>query len=129
MSQVTDNWFLALDGDDIGRHLELHMLTEDADGLRAFASAFEDVLDQLFRRIKDIPSIEVLLRGGDSLLLAMPEAEIKAVLDHIHATVSGTEFTFSGGYGRTMRDAYLALKLAKATGKDKISTLNSEKYQ
>ncbi|BCB85856.1 mCpol domain-containing protein [Phytohabitans suffuscus] len=122
---MTEIWFLALDGDDIGRRLELHMVMEDADGLRAFASDFARVLDQLLHYIDVNPLIDMLLHGGDSLLLTMPESEIQNVSNFLHTSVEGTGFTFSGGYNNTMRGAYLALKLAKATGKNKIVSLES----
>jgi hypothetical protein len=128
-TDVTDDWFLALDGDDIGRRLELHMVTEDANGLKAFASSFEDALDRLFRRIDALASVGVLLRGGDSLLLTMPEFEIAIVVDLVRSAMDGTGFTFSGGYGPTMRAAYLALKIAKATGKDKIVALDAVEHR
>ncbi|GII76661.1 hypothetical protein Sru01_16430 [Sphaerisporangium rufum] len=122
---MVDKWFLALDGDDIGRHLELRMLTENVDGLRAFASAFGVVLDKIYRDIEDCSSVVALLRGGDSLLLELSKAEISSVIRIIRNATDGTDFTFSGGYGRTLRDAYFALKLAKASGKDRVIAADS----
>ena len=98
------------------------MVTEDEAGLASFAAAFSKLLDDLFLRI-DQAEVRVLLRGGDSVLLTSPEEDVEALTQLVRSATKGTGFTFSGGYGPTMRDAYLALKLAKATGKDKIVTL------
>lgn len=114
------DWFLALDGDDIGRRLELHILTEDIEGLKEFIASFEHTLGQLYHCVEDDSSVKTLLRGGDSLLIQAPESKIKTIVNRIRATNANTEITFSGGYGNTLRDAYLALKIAKASGKRKI---------
>lgn len=123
---MATNWFLAIDGDDIGRHLEVYVITENKNKLRELSQEFENLINELFNQIKKNPSIKVLLHGGDSILLEMPRSEIETTVNLIRTTSRGTSFTFSGGYGKTMRDAYLALKLAKATGKNKIIPFTPE---
>ena len=115
-----DNWYLALDGDDIGRRLELHMLTENESELKKFSATFEEVLSRLMENILQDRDVVILLQGGDSILIGVPRAKIDMVVEKVRAAVYGSGFTFSGGYGSTMRESYLALKLAKATGKNRI---------
>jgi hypothetical protein len=120
------NFYLALDGDNIGSRIELHVLQENIEGLRAFTESFNSVTNAIINRLRENPDINILLFGGDSLLLAMPAGQIEAVIELITEVTTGTTFTFSGGYGPTMRHAYLALKIAKASGKNRICPLTSE---
>jgi hypothetical protein len=125
MSRVTDSWYLAIDGDDIGNFIELCMVKENAKGLRSFSSTVESILSQISGAINDNPLIEVIMQGGDSILLSLPESEIASVMEEVRSATQGSSITFSGGYGRTMREAYLALRVAKATGKNKFACLDS----
>lgn len=129
MSRVTQDCYLALDGDDIGSRLEMHVVTEDADGLKVFASSFNETLDRIFCCVDHYPSMDVLIRGGDSILLKSNKQDISSFLDLVNGIIATTGFTFSGGRGATMRDAYLALKIAKATGKNRIVDLDQMERQ
>jgi hypothetical protein len=112
--------YLALDGDDIGRRLELFMLTNDPEALHDFALSFSGAVEALLDKLSSIGA-EVLLHGGDSLLMRIGDSPgLDAVLVMVRTVVQERPFTFSGGYGPTMRAAYLALKLAKSTGKNRI---------
>lgn len=115
---MTAEWFLALDGDDIGRKLELFMLTNDIESLSTFASAFDSTINSLVQSACGIDGVDLVLFGGDSVMLKVPDSALKSVLNIIKGA-SG-QFTFSGGYATSMRGAYLALKLAKTSGKDRV---------
>lgn len=117
---VTARWFLALDGDDIGRRLELYMLTENLDELRKFSSAFSSIVAKLTDHLSASPSVDIILGSGDSILVALPAEEISKAVGLVERLTSETGFTFSGGYGTSMREAYIALKIAKSTGKNRI---------
>jgi hypothetical protein len=124
---LNTEWFLALDGDDIGRQLELYMLTNDIGSLRAFAKAFNSTVDILVASISEICGAELILSGGDSILIKLTNEEaLGTALKTINSLTSGSEFTFSGGYADTMQGAYLALKLAKSSGKNRIEGPLSE---
>jgi hypothetical protein len=119
-----ENWFLALDGDDIGRRLEFYMVSEDADGLRIFSKSFARTIEFLSKSISESVESDILLHGGDSILLSLDPDRIERVIELVRQATRGAGFTFSGGYGPTMREAYLALKIAKASGKDMIIPLS-----
>lgn len=114
------DWFLALDGDDVGRRLEKYMLMNDACSLKNFSSEFEDVVAVLIKKVSSIPDLEILLSGGDSILIQMGKSSIEHVLVVVENSLQDCQFTFSGGYGPSMRSAYLSLKLAKSKGKNRI---------
>jgi hypothetical protein len=121
---VTAEWFLALDGDDVGRQLELYMLTNDIESLRAFSKAFDSTVNVLVASISEMRGAELIMSGGDSILIKLrDEKALDSVLETISSLVNGDEFTFSGGYADTMQGAYLALKLAKSSGKNRIVRL------
>lgn len=106
--------FLAIDGDDIGRAVERLIVLATADEVAAFSQAVDAALDDITQRIEERGAL-VILRGGDSLLAEMPEIRPEEI-EQLLAGASGT-LTFSAGTGGTMRNAFLALKLAKASGK------------
>jgi len=118
--------YLALDGDDIGSQLEFHLLHEDIEGLREFARSFNSVLESIVHKLRRNPEISILLLGGDTLLAEMPATHIAATIDLIQSETARTDFTFSGGYGPSLRHAYLALRIAKASGKNRICALPSD---
>jgi hypothetical protein len=105
------------------------MVSEDRDGLVAFAAQFAGVLRRLDALLATNPRADVLLRGGDSLLLHMPAADIAGVIALIKEALGDSSFTFSGGYGRSMREAFIALKLAKASGKDRFVDFEAIDHQ
>lgn len=117
---VAISCYLALDGDDIGRRLERHLVSEDPQGLQEFAMAFEKVRERLVKSITDIGEVVFLLNGGDSILISLKETSLPVAIAAVNQALDDAEFTFSGGYGATLREAYLALKLAKACGKNRI---------
>ena len=117
---MTQEWFVALDGDDVGRRLEQCMLLNDLKSLREFTQAFECVVQSLLEGISSVQGSRVVLAGGDSILLTVDEPAVPTLLAVIKKALLGTEFTFSGGCGPTMRAAYLSLKLAKTRGKNRI---------
>jgi GTP cyclohydrolase III len=129
MCAVEDDWFLALDGDDIGRRLEFHIVNEDAESLVRFATAFHELVESLMRRISAHAAVGVLLYGGDSILLTVPESQVDYIVELVGNMTGATDFTFSGGYGRTMREAYFALKMAKATGKNRVVSFGPVEYR
>ncbi|MGP4109729.1 mCpol domain-containing protein [Streptomyces sp. 4N509B] len=122
---MSERWFLALDGDNIGRRLEFHIVSDDIDGLEKFTSSFIRATDNLIQLVSRYPNIDFLLKGGDSLLIALEYEQISDVVSCVEQATRGTGFTFSGGYGPSLREAYLALKIAKASGKNMIIPLDA----
>ncbi|MBB0243674.1 mCpol domain-containing protein [Streptomyces alkaliphilus] len=118
---MSKKWFLALDGDDIGRRLEFYMVSEDTAGLESFSNAFGEVVESLKFVVSESPSVDVILQGGDSFLLSAPLEDLTRIISGVKGVVAETSFTFSGGYGPSMKEAYLALKIAKSSGKNRFN--------
>ncbi|ROO61310.1 hypothetical protein EDC02_3243 [Micromonospora sp. Llam0] len=117
---MTARWFLALDGDDIGRRLELYMLTENLHDLQTFARDFSQTVSRVVQSLQLTPDVDIILGSGDSILARLPQREIERSISLVKQATANTGFSFSGGYAETMQGAYLALKVAKSTGKNRI---------
>jgi hypothetical protein len=119
---MTERYYIAVDGDDVGRSIERLVLTNDCQGLSAFAAKYRSAVHWLTSVLIDSFQGNALLSDGDSVLI---EAHAPAFSAH-RLTALSEEFaklsghTLSIGIGDTMREAYLALKLAKLSGKNQV---------
>lgn len=113
--------FLAADGDDVGRKIELFIVTNQMDMLSDFFCSFQSAMSWLSERLKDEFNANIIFNGGDNLLavLQVDDQQIKKLEDLRIDFSSRSKATLSFGIGINPRQAYFALKLAKACGKDR----------
>jgi hypothetical protein len=117
-------YYFGLDGDDTGRRLEELFQAASADrAFRSFSKMIDAARKQIADRLAKPPlSGEVLFCSGDDILFKaayVPEA-IEELRSMYQQRTSG--LTCSVGYGKTPREAYVALKMAKASpGKNCIA--------
>jgi GTP cyclohydrolase III len=117
--------YIAIDGDDIGYRLEYYMLTDQPKHLQAFSESFEASFSWLRNVLVNDFGATIVFSGCDNLL-----AVVKSD-NHLIEKLEGlrrdfferAEQSLSVGLGRSTREAYLALKLAKASGKDCIQQI------
>jgi hypothetical protein len=114
--------YIAIDGDDVGQRLEHFVLTNDIDGLITFSRAYQSRVAWLSAKLSSELRATILFCAGDSLLASMAYSCSAAVaLDQVRKEFAdGVERTLSIGIGSTPREAYLALKLAKLSGKNQL---------
>lgn len=115
-------YYIAVDGDNVGSHLEYFAITNKVDALRNFSKKFNSAMDWFKKELVKSFDADVVFYGGDNLL-ASTSSEMFAVelLDGLRVEFSKhTESTLSIGLGETPQQAYLALKLAKTNGKNAI---------
>jgi GTP cyclohydrolase III len=114
--------YIAVDGDDVGHHLEYLMLTNDPDALARFAADYKQTMDWLVQAIAETFDASVVFGGGDSLLVSLDKGRFSSEeLEKIRASFANrVGQTLSIGIGHTSREAYFALKLAKTSGKNCI---------
>jgi GTP cyclohydrolase III len=106
--------FLAIDGDNIGSRVEKLVIMEQAEKLSLYATEVSQRLQYLGQCFNELGGTLVFI-GGDSILVNFARSEIekiKSVLIEPHPV------RFSAGWGSTMREAYIALKVAKSSGKN-----------
>lgn len=99
--------YIALDGDQIGRRLELLLFADDDERVAAFSTAISTAVRALATQLEDM-GLEIVFSGGDSVL-AKGNAEIDLALIQLQHD----EISFSLGIGETPSKALLSLKSAK----------------
>lgn len=115
------NIYLAADGDDVGRKIEFFIVMGQMDLLSDFFNDFQVAMAWFAEKLSKEFDAEIIFNGGDSLLARLQASEI--LIDEIEDL--RTEFsnlanaTISLGIGDNPRQAYFALKLSKASGKNR----------
>lgn len=114
--------FFAVDGDDVGRRLEYYMLLNDSHSLTSFSNAYKSAMNWLEEELVNKFGATVLFSGGDNLLACVrKEEDSMKKFEELRINFSKkSESTISAGLGLSLQEAYFALKLAKATGKNRI---------
>lgn len=119
--------FVAIDGDDVGSRIELFILDNQITELRTYSERFNKSVDWLIDIFVERFAATVYLKGGDSIFIGTSRiSELETVIEDLRqqfAQQSGN--TLSMGIGSTPLEAYLSLKYAKASGKNKISRYSS----
>jgi hypothetical protein len=112
-----------LDGDDTGRELErLFQGNFEQAAFTRFSEAIDNAMKAVAKQAKKSPvHAEVLFQPGDDLLFkGRYNAEAIEALRTLYNKRSGGQ-SCSVGFGRTPKEAYVALKMAKASpGKDAV---------
>jgi len=116
--------FLAIDGDDVGHKLEYYMLINDQLTLSQFSTAYTNSMNWLEDKLRANFNAKIIFIGGDNLLASLNVDEpdhLSENLEKLRLEFSEkAQSTLSMGIGKCPREAYLALKLAKASGKNCI---------
>ncbi len=105
------SWYVALDGDGVGDHLERCILEEDEGGAHELSLAVNKLIRELTQLLEAWGG-RVLISGGDSVLArfdASPDSQLLRVL-----AATDDPVTISAGIGTSMRHAWMALKYAKS---------------
>lgn len=109
------------DGDDVGAHLELLLLTGHLDQAQAFSEGVSAAIFQLTTFLRDEASAVVYIAGGDNVVASWASEPECALFDQardIFREACGR--TLSVGVGQTPSEALHALRLAKLKGKDRV---------
>lgn len=116
-----ESLFLAADGDDVGRKIEFLIVTNQIELLSEFFNNFQAAMFWLSETLKDEFNAKIVFNGGDSLLadLQVNEIQVSKLETLRHEFSKFSKATLSFGVGKNPRQAYFALKLAKASGKDR----------
>lgn len=117
-----ESLFLAVDGDDVGRKIEFLIVNNQIELLSDFFNNFQASMFWLSEKLKNEFNAKIIFNGGDSLLADLRIDEIQvSKLENLRVDFFNfSKATLSFGVGKNPRQAYIALKLAKASGKDRI---------
>lgn len=118
-----ERYYFGLDGDDTGKELErLFQGAFDEESFSRFSTAVDSAIQAVSEKLKLHPiNGEVLFCSGDDILFkGVYDVDALEDLRSTYARLSGGR-TCSVGFGRTTKEAYVAMKMAKATpGKDSV---------
>jgi hypothetical protein len=117
------HYFFGLDGDDTGRELErLFQTNSGPEAFNRFSAAVDSAIRVIANRVT-LPPIrgEVLFASGDDILFkGQFDRDALEEMRSVYVRLSGG-YTCSLGFGSTPKEAYVALKMAKAApGKNSV---------
>jgi hypothetical protein len=118
--------YVGIDGDDVGAKLELFLLQNDEDGIKSLSNSIDATISGLASKALEL-KIEIIFFAGDSLLCKGEESRLDELLTFLYE-LQPKRVSFSAGIGVNLKDAYIALKFAKASGKNRIILLEEENY-
>ncbi len=110
--------YLGLDGDSIGREIEKLIIKNQPQKLTKFSNQITTVIEKIKSELVEKGG-EIIFYGGDSILVfgEFTKEDAHKILKDFKDSTSKTA---SIGIGKTMGEAYLSLKLAKANGGNKV---------
>lgn len=122
-----DKYYYGLDGDDTGKFLEeIFIEAGDEQKFRKISSSIKTAIDKIAKRITNKEGKKaIVFEAGDDLLFkgSFSYEELEA-FQKLYIEETGG-LTCSIGYGKSFREVYLALKLAKSQpGKNSTIGIN-----
>ena len=116
-------FFIAADGDGIGKLVGRAVIANDADELHSVSNRIDAAQDYILHWCKDVGGIKVS-GGGDEFTAAIPP-EAKEKIQALRKSIEKAfGYTISVGVGRSLSEAGTALLVAKLRGKDRIVYFN-----
>ncbi|HHD78848.1 MAG TPA: mCpol domain-containing protein [Epsilonproteobacteria bacterium] len=112
---INEEYYFGIDGDNTGAFLENMLIKNDKKQLREISKNITTALNKIENFIKKISrNNEVIFKTGDDMLVkgTLSIENLEKIQDIYNNTTPN--LTCSIGFGKTSKDAYIALKLAKA---------------
>lgn len=110
------------DGNNIRENVEFYLLNHDLESLSKFSQSLTTAINELKEIAISSMNAQVILAGGDDILLSVPREKYRKELIHKlqQAFFATTGITISFGVGNTIEAAYINLRRAKTNKDDKI---------
>ncbi|NUP20852.1 MAG: mCpol domain-containing protein [Streptomyces sp.] len=112
--------FVIIDGDDVGNKVEKHILSNDVANFIELSRTINLTLERLAGRLAELPGVSLVHAGGDSILIEIADASVDLMSETLRKEQAPGALTFSAGVGSTLRQSFLALRMAKSSGKHRI---------
>ncbi len=116
MAQRESNMkYIYVDGDNIGLLIENCFLNNDEHSLKLI----NELVHETVNRVKELLISEnntIIFCGADGIIGKAQNFNGERLLEKIR--MEKNHFTFSFGIGESLRESYVALRYAKANGKD-----------
>lgn len=111
--------YISVDGDDTGNKIAKSYLENDEVALARIIQELNSFLTQICEYLELI-GFEIIFCAADGIACKGSTLDVDDFVHHIR-TIRKPDYTFSVGIGNDLQTSYLALKYAKAVGKDKIA--------
>jgi methyl coenzyme M reductase beta subunit len=113
---MTTDLYILGDADQVRDGIDKRLLQGQLQELRAFSAALTSSIAHLLRSFEDEMGAEVIMAGGDDLLVRVPAARYSVDANLALAVLfqRDTGCAISFGVGSTLSAAYINLRRAKA---------------
>lgn len=115
--------YVYIDGDDIGLQIEKALLTGDEAGLQAVNQAVSHAIGEITDYLT-AHGCHIIFSGADGVIFKASKVDIPDLRCYLAGV--GMPLRFSVGIGNSLRESFMALRYAKARGKNGIAVLDSE---
>ena len=105
-----------IDGDDIGLRIENSFMDNDEARLKYVNELVKETVNKINLELES-NGFTLIFGGADGIICKREDINIKELLDYIRG-ITNEQITFSIGAGMSLRDAFLALRYAKTSGKN-----------
>ncbi|MFC4033745.1 mCpol domain-containing protein [Streptomyces polygonati] len=112
--------YAIIDGDDVGVKIEAHILANDVESFKKTSALITQSIESLVSELEITPGIDVISHGGDSILARVESSQTATISEILSAKQKPGQFTFSVGIGEDLRQSFIALRMAKSSGKRKV---------
>jgi hypothetical protein len=114
-----------IDGDDIGLKIENSFMENDEVRLKNINELVKDTVEKVTLSLES-KGYEIIFGGADGIICKKEEIKTKEMLYYLRGL--SDELNFSIGVGLCLRDAFLALRYAKSSGKN-IAAIYQKDFQ
>jgi hypothetical protein len=109
--------YLTIDADDIGRKITFQYLNNSPSELNKLSVSLDESTKRISSLLTDL-GFQVIFCAADGIAgFTKEKIDFSALFDSV-SDQSPVEFSYSAGVGGTLREAYMALMLAKSDGKN-----------
>ena len=115
----TSRMVAIIDGDDVGNGMESRLLSNQLTDAVQYSEHIDNSLRELDEHLSNLPDVRSLSSGGDSAIFSFPAESLQAFIATLDRLRTELGFHVSCGYGYSSRAAYMALRVAKSSGKNR----------
>ena len=117
--------YLYIDGDNIGLKIESNFLINDEASLVEINNRVKDLVQKITEYLI-ANNLEIVFSGADGIICKGISVNLKQLQDFARSL--DNDITFSIGSGKSLKDAYIALRYAKAINKNVTVILDNQKF-
>lgn len=116
---TTSGLFALIDGDDVGARMEHLLLNNERLEAMRHSTATDGAMATLVNQLSALPGVTHLSTGGDSALFSLDRNSVQAFADELSQQRAALDFRISCGIGESTSCAFVALRSAKTSGKNR----------